>query len=52
MVAYCQEVHQLEDKLDGLELGHILGCLNEATDTLTKTPSGQEPVLTGVFTND
>jgi hypothetical protein len=23
MVAYCQEVHQLEDKLDGLELNHI-----------------------------
>ena len=23
MATYCQEVHQLEDKLDGLELNHI-----------------------------
>ena len=52
MVAYCQEVHQLEDKLDGLELGHILGCLNEATDALAKTASGREPVPMGLFAYD
>jgi hypothetical protein len=23
MVAYCQEIRQLEDKFDGLELNHI-----------------------------
>ena len=30
MVAYCREVHQLEDKLDGLKLNHIPRHLNEA----------------------
>ena len=30
MVVYCQEVHQLEDKFDGLELNHISRCLNKA----------------------
>ena len=40
MAAYCQEVHRLEDKFDGLELNHILRRLNEATDALVKATSG------------
>ena len=47
MVAYCQEVHQLEDKFDGLELNHIPRHLNEAADALAKMAFGQEPVPTG-----
>ncbi|XP_066333978.1 uncharacterized protein [Miscanthus floridulus] len=52
MVAYCQEVCQLEDKFDGLELNHMPRCLNEAVDALAKAASGQEPVLIGVFASD
>ena len=52
MAAYCQEVLQLEDKFDGLELNHIPRRLNEAVETLAKTASGREPVLTGVFASD
>ena len=36
MAAYCQEVHQMEDKFDGLELNHILRHLNEVADALAK----------------
>ena len=52
MAAYCREVHQLEDKFDGLELNHILRRLNEAVDTLAKTASGRELMPMGVFTSD
>ena len=52
MAAYYREVRQLEDKFDGLELNHILRCLNEAANVLAKVASSQEPVPTGVFTND
>ena len=52
MATYCQEVHQLEDKFDGLELNHIPRCLNEAVDALLKVVSGQEPVSMGVFASD
>ena len=52
MAAYCQEVRQLEDKLDGLELNHIPRHLNEAADTLAKAASGREPVLMGIFASD
>ena len=52
MAAYCQEVRQLEDKFDGLELNHILRCLNEVAESLAKTVSGREPVPTGVFASD
>ena len=52
MAMYCQEVHQLEDKFDGLELNHIPRHLNEAADALAKVVSGREPVPTGVFTSD
>ncbi|XP_066316291.1 uncharacterized protein [Miscanthus floridulus] len=52
MAAYYQEVQWLEDRFDGLELNHIPRRLNKAADMLTKAASSQEPVLTGVFTND
>jgi len=52
MAAYYREVHQLEDKFDGLELNHIPRHLNEAADTLVKTASGREPMPTGVFASD
>ncbi|XP_066361273.1 uncharacterized protein [Miscanthus floridulus] len=51
MATYCQEVHQLEDKFDGLELNHIPRHLNEAADALAKVASGREPVPMGVFTS-
>ena len=49
MAAYCREVHQLEDKFDGLKLNHIPRHLNKAAHVLAKATSGQEPVPTGVF---
>ena len=52
MAAYCQEVHRLEDKFDGLELNHIPKHLNEAADALAKAASGREPVLMGIFASD
>jgi len=52
MAAYCQEVHQLEHKFDGLKLNHILRRLNEAVDALVKTVSGRETMPTGIFTSD
>ena len=52
MVAYCQEVCQLEDKFDYLELNHISRHLNEAADVLVKAASGRELVPTGVFASD
>ena len=52
MVAYCREVHQLEDKFDGLELNHIPRRLNEAADALAKAASSREPVPTGIFASD
>ena len=52
MAAYCQKVHQREDKFDGLELNHIPRRLNEAADALVKMASGQELVPTGIFASD
>ena len=52
MATYCQEVHQLEDKFDGLELNHIPKCLNEAADALVKMAFDREPVPTSVFASD
>ena len=52
MAAYYQEVRWLEDKFDGLELNHVLRCLNEAADALAKAASSRELVLTGVFASD
>ena len=52
MTTYYREVHQLEDKFDGLELNHIPRRLYEAADALAKIASGQEPVPTGIFASD
>ena len=52
MDVYCQEVHQLEDKFDGLKLNHILRWLNEAADMLAKIASGREPVQMGIFASN
>jgi probable phosphoglycerate mutase len=40
MAAYYQEVHQLEDKFDGLKLNHIPRRLNDVADALAKAASG------------
>jgi hypothetical protein len=52
MVTYCQMVHHLEDKFDGLELNHIARRYNEEPDRLAKMASGREAVPTSVFAND
>ncbi|XP_066396069.1 uncharacterized protein [Miscanthus floridulus] len=52
MVAYCQEVRQLEDKFNGLKLNHILRRLKEVADALAKVASGRELVPTSVFASD
>jgi len=52
MAMYYREVHQLEDKFDGLKLNHIPRSLNKATDTLAKAASGRELVPMGVFTSN
>jgi len=52
MSAYCREVHRLDDKFDGLELNHILRCLNEVANTLAKAASGRELVPMGIFASD
>jgi len=36
MEAYCNAVHRLEDKFDGLELNHIPRKYNEDTDELVR----------------
>ena len=52
MATYCREVHQLEDKFDGLELNHIPRHLNEAANMLAKMVSDREPVSMGIFASD
>ena len=52
MVAYYQEVHQLEDKFNDLEFNHISRHLNEAADALAKMASRRELVPMAVFTSD
>jgi len=52
MAACCREVHQLEDKFDGLELNHIPRRLNEAADALAKATSSREPMPIGIFASD
>ena len=44
MAACCREVHQLEDKFDGLELNHIPRRLNEAAEQYGLTVENLEPV--------
>ena len=52
MVAYCQEVHKLEDKFQGIKLHHVPQKDNDATDFLTKLVARRVPSLDGVFIND
>ncbi|XP_034569841.1 uncharacterized protein [Setaria viridis] len=49
MVAYCNEVHKLEEKFDGLELNHVARHFNEAADELAKAASGRKHVPDGMF---
>ena len=52
MEAYCNAVHRLEDKFDGLELNHVPRKHNEDTDELAKIVSGRTPVPPNVFARD
>jgi hypothetical protein len=52
MVTYCQVVHRLEDKFDGLKLNHIGRCYNKEADRLAKMAFRQETVPTSVFANN
>jgi ribonuclease HI len=52
MAAYCQKLHRLEDRFDGLELNHIPRRDNEAADTLAKMASDREPVPSGIFASN
>jgi hypothetical protein len=52
MAAYCQVVHLLEEKFDGLELNHIARRSNKAADELAKLASGWAPAPIGVFASD
>ena len=52
MVVYCQEVHKLEDKFNGLELNHIPRWLNEAANELGEMASNREPAYAGIFFGD
>jgi Ribonuclease HI len=49
MIAYRQEVRQLEDKFDGLELTHVLRHNNEAADRLANFGSKREAAPSDVF---
>jgi ribonuclease HI len=52
MAAYCQAVHNLEEKFHSLELHHVLRDYNKAADVLTKTASSRSPVPYRVFASD
>ncbi|XP_004986697.1 uncharacterized protein LOC101761769 [Setaria italica] len=52
MAAYCDEVHNLEDKFDGLELNHSTRRFNKVADELAKAASGRKPILDGIFVSD
>ena len=52
MEAYCNAVHCLEDKFDGLELNHIPRKYNEDADELAKIASGQTTVPPNIFSRD
>ena len=52
MIAYCQEVHKLEDKFQGIELHHVPRRDNAAADFLAKLAARQDPSPSGVFIND
>ena len=52
MEAYCNAVHRLEDKFDGLELNHIARKYNEEADELAKIAFGRTTVPPNVFARD
>ncbi|XP_039787113.1 uncharacterized protein LOC120653429 [Panicum virgatum] len=52
MEAYCNAVHRLENKIDGLELNHIARKYNKEADELAKIVSGRTPVPPNVFARD
>jgi ribonuclease HI len=52
MEAYCNAVHRLEDKFDGLELNHIVRKYNEEVDELAKIASGWTTIPSNVFACD
>ena len=52
MEAYCNAVHRLEDRFDGLELNHIARKYNEEADQLAKIAYGRTTVPPNVFARD
>ena len=52
MTAYCQEVHKLEDKFQGIKLHHVPRRDNAAADFLTKLVARRDPSPSGIFIND
>jgi len=52
MEAYCKAVRRLEEKLDGLELNHVLRKYNEAADALAKMASERATVPPDVFVSN
>ena len=52
MEAYCNAVHRLEDKFDGLELNHVPRKYNEDADKLAKMASGRTTVPLNIFARD
>ena len=51
MAAYCQEVHNLEDKFQGIELHHVPRKNNDAADFLAKLAARRDPSPSGVIIN-
>ncbi|XP_066357942.1 uncharacterized protein [Miscanthus floridulus] len=52
MVAYCQEVHKLEDKFQGIELHHVPQKDNDAANFLAKLAARRDSSSSRVFIND
>jgi ribonuclease HI len=49
VMAYCQEIHKLENNFDGLEYHHVLRGRNEVVHKLAKLGSSRTIVPPGVF---
>jgi ribonuclease HI len=52
MVAYCDEVRKLKERLDDIELHHVLWHDNEAADFLAKLASSKGQAPPGIFINN
>ena len=52
MTAYCQEVHKLEDKFQGIDLHHVPQKDNDAANFLAKLAARRDPSPSGVFMNN